>query len=138
MVPDDHPLVPLSRHDDVLVSQGVRIAAAWSWRLLVIGVAVGTGLWLLAYLRLVVVPLIVALLLAALLEPAVAWLRRIGVPRSLAAAIVLIGGLAAVVGTLTAVVQAFIDGLPQLLGNVQQGISQIETWLRDGPLNLSQ
>ncbi|MGH3647221.1 MAG: AI-2E family transporter [Micromonosporaceae bacterium] len=131
-------LVSLSRHDDVVVSRGVRVAAAWSWRLLVIGVAVGALLWLLAYVYVIVVPLVVALLLSALLEPAAAWLRQIGLPRSLAAAIVLIGGLAAVVGILTAVVNAFIDGFPELYGNVQEGIRQIEGWLRTGPLHLSE
>ncbi|MGH3712162.1 MAG: AI-2E family transporter [Micromonosporaceae bacterium] len=138
VVPDDHPLVPLSRHDDALVSRGIRIAAAWSWRLLVIAVAAGALLWLLAYIRLIVVPLVIALLLSALLEPAAAWLRRVGVPRSLAAAIVLIGGLGAVVGILTAVINAFIDGVPELYGNVQEGIVQIESWLRTGPLQLSE
>jgi predicted PurR-regulated permease PerM len=130
-------LVPLSRHDDVLVPRGVRVAAAWSWRLLVIAVAVGAGLWLLAQVRLVVVPLAVALLLSALLEPAVARLREAGLPRSLAAAIVMIGGLAALVGTLTAVVQAFVDGFPELYRSVQEGIGRIESWLRTGPFGLS-
>jgi predicted PurR-regulated permease PerM len=133
----DHPTVPLSRHDDVLVTRGVRVAAAWSWRLLVIAVAVGAGLWLLTQVRLVVVPLAVALLLSALLEPAVARLRESGLPGSLAAAVVLIGGLAAVIGTLTAVVQAFVDGFPELYSSVREGITRIETWLRTGPLGLS-
>jgi predicted PurR-regulated permease PerM len=130
-------LVPLSRQDDVLVPGGVRVAAAWSWRLLVIAVAVGAGLWLLTQVRLVVVPLLVALLLSALLEPAVARLRETGLPRSLSAAIVLIGGLAVLVGTLTAVVQAFVDGFPELYRNVREGITRIESWLRTGPLGLS-
>lgn len=130
-------LVPLSRQDDVPMPRGVRVAAAWSWRLLVIAVAVGAGLWLLAQVRLVVVPLLVALLLSALLEPAVARLRAAGLPRSLSAAIVLIGGLAALVGTLTAVVQAFVDGFPELYRNVREGIARIESWLRTGPFGLS-
>ncbi|MGH3663655.1 MAG: AI-2E family transporter [Micromonosporaceae bacterium] len=134
----EHLLAPLSRRDDVMVSRGVRIGAAWSWRLLVIGVAVATAVWLLVYVRLVVIPLVVALLLAALLEPAAGRLRRWGTHRSLAAAIVLIGGLGAVVGILAAVVNAFIDGMPQLFRNVQRGVAQIQSWLRDEPLNLSQ
>lgn len=138
------PLAPradqasLTRQDDATVARSVRIAAAWSWRLLVIGVAVGALLWLLSYVSMVVVPLVVALLLAALLEPAAARLREVGVPRSLASAIVLIGGLGVVVGILTAVVEAFIDGMPQLYGNVQEGVREISAWLRTGPLDLSQ
>jgi predicted PurR-regulated permease PerM len=136
--PETAEAQPPRRHEDVHVSRGLRIAAAWSWRFLTVLVAIGVVLWLLAYVRLVVVPIIIALLLSALLEPAAARLRRLGVPRSLAAAIVLIGGLGAVVGILTAVIQAFIDGFPQLSSQVQQGIEQIQSWLRHGPLHLSQ
>ena len=121
-----------------MVSRGVRIAAAWSWRLLVIAAAAAAVLWVLAYIRLIMIPVVIALLLTALLEPAATVLRRIGVPRSLGSALVLIGGLAAVVGVLTLVVQAFIAGLPDLYRNVGEGIQQINNWLRTGPLNLSE
>lgn len=130
-------MAPLSRHDDVAVPRSVRIAAAWSWRVLTIVVAIAVGLWIVSHIQLVVIPVVVALLLAALLQPVVGWLRRRRVPRSLAAAIVLIGGLLAVSGTLTAVVQAFIDGLPNLSRNVEAGIGQIQAWLQTGPLQLS-
>ena len=46
----------------------------------------------------------VALLLSALLAPGAAWLVRKGLPRTLAAAVVLLGGLVAVGGVLTLVV----------------------------------
>jgi putative heme transporter len=59
------------------------------------------------------------------------------VPRSLATAVVLVAGLAAVVGTITAVVNQFINGLPDLSQNVTRGIRQIQNWLRTGPMNLS-
>ncbi len=135
---EDHHVAAPSRHDDIVVSRGVRVAAAWSWRLLVIAVAVGALLWVVTYVRLIVIPLIVALLLAALLEPAAAQLRRIGLPSALSAAIVLIAGLGAVGGILTAVVNAFIDGFPELYENVREGIARIEAWLRTGPLQLSE
>jgi hypothetical protein len=45
--------------------------AAWSWRLLVVGAAVGLVLYLLILLRVVVIPVIVALFLATLLVPLV-------------------------------------------------------------------
>src|SRR5688572_25362907 len=50
---------------------GVRTASEWAWRLLVVSAAVFGALWLFAYLSEVTVPLIVALLLAALLYPLV-------------------------------------------------------------------
>ncbi|MEV6816427.1 AI-2E family transporter, partial [Micromonospora sp. NPDC051296] len=123
--------------DDADVPRALRIAAAWSWRLLVIGLIGWALLRLLGAVRIVVVPLLVALLLAALLAPAVGWLLRARFPRTLATAVVLIGGLAAVVGTLTLVVNEFIAGLPDLSVKAADGIGQIQNWLRDGPLNLS-
>lgn len=123
--------------DDSDVPRALRIAAAWSWRLIVIGVVGWALLRLLGTIRIVIVPLLVALLLAALLAPAVGWLLRVGVPRTLATAVVLISGLAAVVGTLTMVVNQFIVGLPDLSTRAAAGIGQIQDWLRDGPVGLS-
>ncbi|PZF88100.1 AI-2E family transporter [Micromonospora endophytica] len=123
--------------DDSDVPRALRIAAAWSWRLIVIGVVGWALLRLLGTIRVVVVPLLVALLLAALLAPAVSWLLRVGIPRTLATAAVLSTGFAAVVGTLTMVVNEFIAGLPDLSTRAAAGIGQIQDWLRDGPVGLS-
>jgi predicted PurR-regulated permease PerM len=123
--------------DDADVPHGLRIAAAWAWRLLVLGVLGFYLIKLISNLRIVVIPLAIALLLSALLAPAVSLLLRVGVPRSLATAVVLVGGLAAVVGTVTAVVNEFINGLPDLSQNVSAGIRQIQDWLKTGPMNLS-
>jgi predicted PurR-regulated permease PerM len=123
--------------DDADVPHGLRIAAAWAWRLLVLGVLGFYLIRLISNLRIVVIPLAIALLLSALLAPAVRLLLRVGVPRSLATAVVLVGGLAAVVGTVTAVVNEFINGLPDLSRNVSAGIRQIQDWLKTGPMHLS-
>ncbi|TCB98589.1 AI-2E family transporter [Micromonospora zingiberis] len=123
--------------DDSDVPKALRIAAAWSWRLIVIGVVGWALLRFMGAVRIVIVPLLVALLLAALLAPAVGWLLRARFPRTLATALVLISGLAAVVGTLTLVVNQFIIGLPDLSVRAAAGIGQIQDWLRDGPLGLS-
>ncbi len=133
--PPDQPR-PITEADDA-VPMGLRIAAAWTWRILLVAAGVVTLLYLLAKLHFVVVPLVVALLLSALLQPTVGWLRAHGVPRSLAAAVVLIGGILVVSGTLTGVISAFVNGFPDLSRNVEQGIGQIQQWLQDGPLHVS-
>ncbi|MBX6722610.1 MAG: AI-2E family transporter, partial [Dactylosporangium sp.] len=138
-----NPPVPAQIHsstvsrDDADVPRGLRIAAAWAWRLLVLGVVGYFLLHVVALLKHVIVPLAIALLLSALLTPAVITLRRLNVPRSLATALVLVGGLAAVVGTLTLVVNQFVAGVPDLADNARQGIAQIQRWLETGPLHLS-
>jgi predicted PurR-regulated permease PerM len=123
--------------DDVEIPHGLRIAAAWAWRLVVIGIVLSYLLSLLGMLTVVVIPLVIALLLTALLSPAVKRLRRTGMPASLATAIVLVGGIAAVGGTLTLVVNAFVDGLPRLVEKSEAGLVEVQTWLRTGPLHLN-
>lgn len=126
-----------SLDDSLHVPQALRIAGAWSWRLIVIGIVLWGFLKLVGTLTIVVIPVLIALLLTALLGPAVGRLREARVPRSLATTIVLVGGLAAVVGTLTLVVNAFIDGLPKLTENAEQGLNEIQDWLKTGPLHLT-
>ena len=46
---------------------GSRVAAAWSWRLVVIAIAVAGLIWLIMVLHNVVNPLVIAILLTALL-----------------------------------------------------------------------
>ncbi|MFC3992167.1 AI-2E family transporter [Actinoplanes siamensis] len=123
--------------DDVDVPHSLRIAAAWSWRLIVVGLIGYVGLRFIGMVSVVVVPLAIALLLTALLGPAVGWLLKLRLPRSLATFLVLICGLGAVAGTLTLVVNQFIDGLPQLTEKASAGVRQIQDWARTGPLHLS-
>ncbi|MBA2552648.1 MAG: AI-2E family transporter [Geodermatophilaceae bacterium] len=120
------------------VPLGVRSAAAWSWRLLVILGAVAVLFYLVARLELVLIPVSIALLLAALLQPAAMWLRRHGMNRSLAAAIVLFGGIGVVAGVLALVVNAIAGGFGDLSDSVEGGIDQVRDWLVTGPMNLSQ
>jgi predicted PurR-regulated permease PerM len=135
----DEPLEPHVRASDPdrEVPYGLRVAAAWSWRLLLLVLAVALGLWIVSKLQLVVVPLAIALLLAALLAPLVSVLRKVGLPRSLATGLALITGLAAVAGVLTLVISQFIDGFPSLSNSTSQAIKQIQSWLKTGPLHLS-
>ncbi len=119
------------------VSYPVRLAAAWSWRLLVIAVTVYVLARFIAVVQIVVIPTVISFMLAALLQPVAAWLRRRGVPRTLAAALVLVGGLAAVFGILAAVIRALIHGFVDLSDQVSAGLEKIRRWLVDGPLHLS-
>lgn len=124
-------------HDGAVVSAPVRAAAEWSWRILVIGALVVVVAMVLWDLRLIVFPIIAALLLSALLQPAVRRLRRWGMSRALSAAIVLIGGLALIVGIFTALVNVLTDQFGDISVNVQSGVDEIKDWAADGPLNLS-
>jgi predicted PurR-regulated permease PerM len=121
-----------------LVPRGLRIGAALSWRFIVVIAALYVIVFLIGYLSVVVIPLSIALLLAALLAPAVSKLTTLKFPRGLAAGIVLIAGLAVLGGLLTFVVAQFSSGLPELQKQLTESLNQIKVWLIDGPLHLRQ
>jgi predicted PurR-regulated permease PerM len=58
----------------------LQLTAGWAWRLLVVGVVIYLAFRLASALRIVVLPFIAALLLAALLQPLTRRLRRAGLP----------------------------------------------------------
>jgi putative heme transporter len=125
-----------SVHDEA-VPPLIRKAAAWAWRLLVIiGLAVAL-LWVIRRLELIVVPVALALIVTALMIPAVDFLDRRGAPRGGAVALVLLTGIAIVGGMLTFVVSQFVTGLPGLVEQVTQSIETTRTWLIEGPAHLS-
>lgn len=130
----------ISEDSDVTdkVPKGLRISAALAWRFLVVVGALYILVKALSYVSVVIVPLAIALLLAALMIPAVRRLRRLHVPHALAAVIVMIAGLALLGGILTFVVVQFTNGLPALQGRINASLDQIQDWLIHGPLHLQQ
>jgi putative heme transporter len=124
------------RPDD-LVPAVLRVTAALGWRLLVVVAALYVIGVVASYLAAVVVPVAVALLLAALLSPAVHRLQTLGVPRGIATALVMVGGLALLGGVLTFVVITFVRGVPALAAELSTSVDTIAGWLSTGPLHLS-
>ncbi|MBW0014619.1 AI-2E family transporter [Mycobacterium sp.] len=114
----------------------VRKAAAWSWRLLAILTAVLALLWIVQKLEVIIVPVLLALMVSALLVPAVDWIDRRGLPRGAAVALVLFGGFAIFGGILTFVIIQFVYGLPDLTEQVTHSIDSTRRWLIQGPLHL--
>lgn len=131
------PVRPLDPSDSGVPS-GVRTAASWSWRFLIILAAVAALLYLLVELSVVVIPVAVALLLAALLQPAAAWATRRGWPSALSATVVLVAGLAVVTGIVWLVVAQIAASFADLSDQVNSGIDSVRNWLVNGPLSLSQ
>jgi predicted PurR-regulated permease PerM len=117
--------------------RGVRVAGAWALRIILFVAAAYLLLRVIGLLSVVVIPVIVAVLLAALLEPVASWLRKRGMNRGLAAGLVLVGGLLVVFGGLGLIIQTFISQLDTLTRQVTEGIAEVQTWLAQGPLNLS-
>lgn len=119
------------------VPRGIEVTAAWAWRLLLIAAGGYLLLWLMRFFAEITVPVAIATLLTALTIGGVDWLSRTGVPRLLATFIVVIGLLVFVVGMLALVGQQLSTQFVDLRANVIEGISQVQDWAQQGPLNLS-
>jgi predicted PurR-regulated permease PerM len=115
----------------------LRTLSAIAWRLLVVAAAVVVVALVLSRLRLVVLPVFAALLLATVLEPPARFLRGRGWPPALAAATVLVAGIAVLGGAVFAVVRPVIDEFDKVDVSVQGGVRKVGDWLIDGPLGLS-
>lgn len=120
------------------IPYGVRIAAAWSWRLGLILLMAGTLIWLLSHITFLIIPVMVAALLAGLLSPVTAWLkRRGGLPAGLAVAVTVLGFIAVISGALALVGRQLVIGFGELWQQALEGVRQVQTWLSDGPLHLT-
>lgn len=107
----------------VRVPPALTIAAAWGWRLLIVGGVLYLVLTFLAGLPVISVPIFLSLIFAALLHRPVYFLRRF-LPNWLAALVVVIGALALVGAILTLVVIRVENNAGFLLAQSQQIISE--------------
>jgi len=119
------------------VPYALRVSASWAWRIGVV-LVVGAGLvWLLAHFSLLIIPLMVAALLAGLLAPVSSWLRRNKVPSGLAVAVTIVSFLGLIVAALTLVGRQLALGFRDLWDEVITGFDQVQGWLADGPLRVT-
>lgn len=119
------------------IPYGVRIAAAWAWRLGLILLITGALVWLLAKVSFLIIPVMVAALLAGLLSPVVRWLRESQVPNGAAVAITVLAFIGLIAGSLALVGRQLALGFQELWSEALTGIQQIQDWLAQGPLHLS-
>lgn len=116
---------------------GVRVAAAWSWRLIVIGLAVAAFVWLIVQVRIIVVPLVVALLLSALLHPIIHFFERRSWPRSLGVLTALLA-LTVAVGTLFwLIVSQLRSGFGDFARRSEQSWFDFLNWIESAPFGFS-
>jgi predicted PurR-regulated permease PerM len=120
------------------VPPGMRIAAAWSWRLLVVAGLAALVIFLVIQLRYIVVPLMVAMLLAALLVPFSNWLQKHRWPKWAAIAVSELGVLAIIAGLIWLTVRTVISGYPALVDQTLLRWEDFKHWLLESPLHLSE
>jgi predicted PurR-regulated permease PerM len=123
---------------DESVPRGVRVAGAWSWRLLVIGGVIAVIVFLIIQLRLIVIPVLIAVLVSALLVPFVAFLHRHRWPRWLAIVTAMLA-LILIVGALVYLVVFQVRSESSHLRDQSvAAYNDFRSWLTTGPLDLTQ
>jgi len=116
----------------------LQVVAAWSWRLLLTGLVVYLTFRLAVALRLVVLPLIAAMLLTALLQPLAAQLRRRGFSPLLATWCMMLLALIVIAGAITLITNQIANQYPVLFSEVQHTINQLRHSLAGPPFHLNQ
>ncbi|MFJ8024925.1 AI-2E family transporter [Streptomyces sp. NPDC096311] len=127
-----------TRPDPVLaVPWGVRVAAEAGWRLLVLAGTLWVLMRVISAVQLVVLAFVAALLITALLQPAVARLKRLGFPRGLATALTAILGfvIMGLVGWF--VVWQVQENIDNLSNQIQDGIDELRKWLLNSPFHVT-
>lgn len=109
-------------------------AAGRALQVLVLLVLAYAVLWIFGRLRIVVVPAVIALMLAAASWPLVGWLRRHRVPNFMAATIAMVTGLSVVGGLGTLAVWGIAEEWPQLRAETEEGLRELNQALARGAL----
>lgn len=119
------------------IPRGLRVATGYAWRLLVIAAAAGVAIWLIIQLKLLVIPLLIAILVTALLFPGFTWMLRHRVPKWLAIVISVISTLAVVTGLLWLAVWQITRQWASVQARTLEAGEQFRQYLIDGPLHLT-
>ncbi|WP_182355018.1 AI-2E family transporter [Flaviflexus huanghaiensis] len=124
------------RHDSA-VPTALRIAASWSWRLVLVGIAAYFIGQFLTFFSTILLAILIAMLLAVLMEPILRFYRStLRMPRSLAAAVALITFLLIVVGLVGGAGASILAGFSDLSEKAADGFDQLLEWLSDSPLGI--
>lgn len=109
-----------------------------SWRLIAVGVVVFFGFRALRTISVVILAVVMAMFLAAVLWKPAMWLRRRGLPPTLASLLVLVGAAAVIVGVFVLIIPQVADNFETLSEDVSELMESGRQWLVTGPLGLTE
>ncbi len=107
-------------------------------QILLILTLVSVSIYGLLQIRLLVIPIMIALILAAAIGPFVNFLRRKGVPGALATAIAFLSLLVLLAATTTVIVVAVRSEWDELVVATTTGLDELQAFLLTGPLPIDQ
>ena len=117
------------------VPQWLRGAGQASWLLVGLTLLLVGIIWLLALTNVIVLPLIAAGIVAAVASPLVAWMHRHGLPRGLAAALMMLAIIAGAIGMTLVVVGGIVGQASSADSNLSGAQDKITGWLEDLGVN---
>lgn len=109
---------------------------AWSWRLIGIGIVAFYVLQFILKIRLVVLPVLAAMVFTALLRPLAIRLQRRGMSRLLSTWLTLLVALLVILGVGTLVVYRSTVEWHTLVKDLSATSDKVRNWLSTGPLHL--
>jgi predicted PurR-regulated permease PerM len=112
-------------------SERVRRYATYSWTVVGVAAAAVTTTWILGAFAGVVIPLVVAAVVATLLHPVVDRLERVGCPRSVGAALVVLGLAVIVVASVWMTVVGVLDQGDEISQQVTGGLEYLDSQIGD-------
>lgn len=121
---------------DASVPPSLRIAAAYSWRILLVVGVIAVLVFVIIQFRDIAVPFMVAILVAALLVPLVQFLHRHRWPKWLAVAVAMVGTLAVVAGLIFIVVTQIRSGVPDLQQRSATAYADFKNFLATSALQI--
>jgi len=125
-----------ARGRSTAIADGLAFTARWSVRLTLIGIALAGLWWVIAELWVIVMPVLLALLLASVLAPLARRLRNHGAPPALAAAAVVLGLLLLLAITVFFLARSIRGGFSEIAASAVQGLQSIQDWIAGPPLNI--
>lgn len=130
-----HPGAKARRSRHEVIGDGLAWTATWSLRWVLIGAgAVLLGL-VVRETWSILLPVLLALIVTTVLQPPALWLeRRLGFPPTLAAAAVLLGGLAILVGLVVALAPSVAGQVDDIAADASAGLQQVQDWLQSSDL----
>jgi putative heme transporter len=115
----------------IRVPDWLRNLGLLSWLLVGIAVALVGAVWLAALTKVIVVPVIVAAVVAAVGSPVVGWMRSHGVPRGIGAALLMLAIIAVGAAMVLMIVLGITGEAGAIGGHLSDAKDTITGWLRD-------
>lgn len=119
------------------VPWSLKTAASWSWRIIVVCIALVIIGRVLTFFSTILLAILVAVLLTVLMEPILRFYRsKLRMPRTLAAAVTLITFILIVAGLVGGAGASIVSGFSDLSDKAVAGFDQLLDWLSEGPLGI--